>query len=94
MPDAGFDWDPEKAISNFATHGVSFDEAITVFGDPLATTKPDADHSSDEERRLTMGLPLQQRLILIWHTDCGDSVRLIGARPATPSERRAYESGE
>lgn len=93
MSDTGFEWDSEKAISNFAKHGVSFDEAVTVFGDPLATTLLDTDYSSDEERWLTMGLSLQQRLVVVWHTDRGESVRLIGARLATPAERRSYESG-
>jgi uncharacterized DUF497 family protein len=94
VPDTGFDWDPEKAIANFAKHGVSFEEAITVFGDGLATTVLDHGHSSDEERWLTVGRSLQQRLIVVWHTDHGDSLRLIGARLATPSERRKYESGQ
>jgi hypothetical protein len=92
--DAGFEWEPEKAISNFAKHGVPFEEAVTVFGDPLATTVSDPDHSFDEERWWTMGLSSQQRLVAVWHTDRGDSIRLIGARPATPSERRKYESGQ
>jgi len=90
--DAGFEWDTEKAISNFAKHGVSFEEAITVFGDPLAATVVDPPHSDDDERWWTIGVSSQERLIVVWHTDRGESVRLIGARPATPSERRKYES--
>lgn len=89
-----YDWGPEKAISNFIKHGVSFEEAITVFGDPLALTILDPDHSIDEERWLTTGLSEQRRLVAVWHTNRGDSVRLIGARLATPKERRSYESGE
>lgn len=89
----GFDWDSEKAIANFAKHGVSFEEASTVFGDPLATTVLDPSHSVDEERWFTVGLSSQQRIVVIWHTDYGDSIRLIGARLATPRERRKYESG-
>lgn len=94
MGETTFDWDDEKAIFNLEKHGVSFEEAATVFGDPLATTRPDHDHSFDEERWLTMGQSARQRLVLVWHTNYGDSLRLIGARVATPSERRAYESGE
>jgi uncharacterized DUF497 family protein len=94
VPDSGFDWDPNKAIANFAKHGVSFDEAITVFGDALASTVLQHDHSSDEDRWLTVGLSLQQRLVVVWHTDNGAALRLIGARLATPSERRKYESGQ
>jgi len=93
VADPGFEWDAEKAITNFAKHGVSFEEAVTVFGDPLAITVSDPDHSSGEERWMTMGVSLQQRMLVIWHTDRGDAVRLIGARLATPAERRAYESG-
>jgi len=89
-----YDWDPGKAISNFNEHGVSFEEAITVFGDPLALTILDPDHSISEERWLTTGLSAQGRIVAVWHTNRGDSGRLIGARPATPQERRNYESGE
>ena len=89
-----YDWDTGKAIANFDKHGVSFEEAITVFGDPLATTVLDHRHSIDEERWLTMGLSSRQRIVMVWHTNRGDSVRLIGAGPATPQERRIYESGE
>jgi hypothetical protein len=92
--DTGFEWDDEKAISNFADHGVSFEEAVTVFGDPLATTVHDPDHSDEEERWLTTGVSSSQRTLIVWHTDRGESVRLIGARETTPHERRAYESGE
>jgi hypothetical protein len=89
-----FEWDPEKAASNLATHGISFQEASTVFGDPLATTVLDHEHSGDEERWLTTGRSLLQRLVIVWHTDREGTVRIIGARQATPNERRTYESGE
>jgi uncharacterized protein len=93
VPDAEFKWDSEKAISNLARHGVSFEEASTVFGDPLAGTILDLEHSYDEDRWVTMGFSRERRLLMVWHTDDGDSVRLIGARLATPAERRSYESG-
>ena len=89
-----FEWHPEKAAANLAKHGVSFNEASSVFGDPLATTVPDPDHSFGEERLLTTGLSNQQRVVIIWHTEGDDAIRIIGAREATPRERRTYESGE
>jgi uncharacterized DUF497 family protein len=89
-----FQWDPEKAASNEAKDGVSFEEASTVFGDPLATTIPDPDHSEGEERFLTTGFSDRQRILIVWHTNREEGVRLIGAREAMPHERRIYESGE
>jgi len=89
-----FDWDPTKAAENLVSHEVSFEEAKSVFGDPLATTIADPDHSIGEERFLTTGLSIQRRLIIVWHTEEGDMIRIIGAREVTPQERRIYESGE
>jgi len=73
---------------------VSFDDASTVFGDPLATTVADPGRSVGEERLLTTGLSKQQRVLIVWHTERDDTIRLIGAREATPRERRTYESRE
>jgi uncharacterized DUF497 family protein len=89
-----FEWDPKKAKSILGTHGVSFEEANTVFGDPLATTVTDPDHSEAEARYLTTGMSDQQRVLIVWHTERGDAIRIIGARDATARERRIYESGE
>jgi len=89
-----FEWDSEKAASNLAKRGVSFEEASSVFGDPLATTIADPDHSAGEERFLTTGLSTQQRVLIVWHTDREDVIRIIGAREATRRERRIYESEE
>jgi uncharacterized DUF497 family protein len=89
-----FEWDPAKAAENLANHEVSFEEASSVFGDPLATTVADPDQSVGEERFLTTGLSIQQRIIIVWHTEQEDMIRIIGAREATPQERRTYESGE
>ena len=89
-----FDWDPTKAAENVVNHHVSFEEAKSVFGDPLATTITDPDHSLGEERFLTTGLSLQKRLLIVWHTEEEDVIRMIGAREVTPQERRSYESGE
>lgn len=88
-----FDWDPGKAAANLSKHGVSFDEALTVFGDPLAHTMLDPDHADGEQGWLTTGLSKRLRVVVVWHTNRGDSVCLIGARLATPQERRTYESG-
>jgi uncharacterized protein len=88
------DWDPEKARKNLANHGVAFDEASTVFGDPLAITIDDPDHSQDEQRFPTTGLSSRQRLIIVAHTDRQGRVRIITAREVTMRERTQYESGE
>lgn len=87
------EWDPEKARSNLEKHWVDFHEAGTVFDDPLSTTVPDPAHSVDEQRYITIGLSLSGRILVVAHTDRGEAVRLITARPATPSERRFYEQG-
>ena len=89
-----FEWDAEKAAANLSEHRVSFEEASTVFGDPLQTSKLDEDHSDDEERWLTTGRSDQQRTIIVWHTDREAKIRIIGARQAAPGERRTYENGE
>ena len=88
------EWDPEKAASNYGKHGVDFHEAGTVLDDPLSTTFPDPDHSLDEQRYLTIGSSLSGRILVVAHTDRGDAVRLISARPVTPSERKFYEQGQ
>ena len=88
-----FEWDPEKDAVNLRKHGVSFSEASTIFGDPLAWTIDDPDHSREEARFLTTGLSSRHRLILVAHTDRDDRIRLISAREVTPAERRAYERG-
>jgi hypothetical protein len=88
-----FEWDDIKAARNFEKHGVSFDEAATVFGDPLALTYYDPDHSHDEDRFLTFGHSERGELILVSHTDRADRIRIISARRATRRERKAYEEG-
>jgi uncharacterized protein len=88
-----FEWDPKKAAANLKKHGVTFQEAATVFGDPLALTFQDPDHSADEERQLTFGLSLQKRLIVVSHTERGDRTRIINARLMDREERVIYEEG-
>ena len=88
-----FEWDPRKAGENLAYHGVSFEEAATVFRDVLSATGADPDHSFDEERFVTFGMSTRGRLLAIAHIDRDDTIRIISARPATPSERKIYEEG-
>ena len=88
------EWDPEKAASNLAKHGVDFHEAGTVLDDPLSVTFADPDHSLNEQRFLTIGASLSRRILVVAHTDRGEAVRLISGRPATPTERRFYEQGQ
>ncbi len=86
-----FEWDLDKAAGNLAKHGVSFQEAASVFGDPLAITYYDPDHSEDEDRYLTFGHSAEGRLLVISHTDRGEHTRIISARPMARKERQKYE---
>ncbi len=88
-----FEWDPGKATENLAKHGVSFEEAATVFRDALSATGSDPDHSFDEERFVTFGISTVGRLLAIAHSDHDDTIRIISARAVTPSERKIYEEG-
>ena len=88
-----FEWDPEKASDNLSKHGVSFEEAATVFRDPLSATGPDPDHSAGEERFVTFGVSTNGRLLVVGHIEHGDIIRIITARPAIPGERKLYEEG-
>jgi uncharacterized DUF497 family protein len=88
-----FEWDEAKADLNEQIHGVSFAEALTVFGDPLALTAFDPDHSDTEDRFLTMGTSVEEHLLVVSHTDRDDRVRIISARKASRRERRDYEDG-
>ncbi len=89
-----FTWDPKKAEENHKKHGVDFREAATVFDDPLATTFPDADHSTGAQRFLIVGSSALSRILAVSHTETGDTIRIISARPATRRERRFYEENE
>lgn len=85
------EWDPTKARYNRQKHGVTFEEAATVFIDPLSSTIPDPLHSESEERFVIVGQSIQRRLLVVVHTDRGDSIRIISARVATAQERKTYE---
>jgi uncharacterized DUF497 family protein len=86
-----FEWDLRKEVSNRRKHGVGFREAATVFGDPLATTFPDIDHSALEERFLTIGESASGRVLVVAHAESGEKVRIISARQVTRQERKFYE---
>jgi uncharacterized DUF497 family protein len=86
-----FEWDEEKATANMRKHGVSFDEAKTVFNDPLAMTISDPEHSSQEDRYIDLGMSARERILLVWYTERGASIRIIGSRKATRSQRQQYE---
>jgi len=87
-----FTWDKNKAEFNIRKHGITFEEATTVFTDPLSLTIDDPLHSFDEERAVIIGQSFRDRLLVVVHTDMGDTVRIISARPAIKKERNDYES--
>jgi uncharacterized DUF497 family protein len=86
-----FDWDPKKAETNQAKHHVSFEEAMTVFADPLARIFPDEEHSVNEWREIIIGHSARHQLILVNFTGIDDHVRIFSARKATRRERKDYE---
>jgi hypothetical protein len=86
-----FEWDPRKAASNVIRHEVSFEEAATVFGDPLGRIVSDPRHSWGEERLVLMGLSQERRLLAVMYTERGESIRIISSRRATRREQRDYE---
>ena len=88
-----FEWDPKKAAKNKVDHKVTFEEAATVFADPLALTFSDPDHSEGEYRFLTFGCSSQNRLLVVSHTDRDGGTRIISARKMDASERQIYEDG-
>jgi len=88
-----FEWNPPKAAANLAKHNVSFEEASTVFGDPLSETFDDPDHSFEEQRFIIIGHSENGRLLFVSHTDDRKTVRIISAREVTSAERNQYEEG-
>jgi uncharacterized DUF497 family protein len=86
-----FEWDRRKAEANRRKHDVSFDEAVSVFYDPLSATFPDPD-AADEDRLVTIGRSSTQRLIVVVHVERGETIRIISARQATARERKRHES--
>jgi len=88
-----FEWDLDKSDANLKKHGISFHEASTVFGDPLAITFNDPDHSSGEHRFLTFGYSRMNQLLAVVHTERHGKTRIISARRTTRQERKIYEDG-
>ena len=88
-----FGWDDQKAASNVQKHGVSVDEAVSVFGDALALTFSDTDHAEGEERSRTYGISNKERLLVVVHTERRNGIRIISARKATRYEKGIYENG-
>ena len=86
-----FEWDEGKSKQNVRKHGVTFEEAKTVFNDPFAITITGPDHSDEEERYLDIGFSSQGKLLVVWYSERGENMRIIGCRRATPSEREIYE---
>ena len=86
-----FEWDEDKAAGNLKKHKVAFTEAATVFGDPLSATFPDPDHSTDEDRFITIGSSDRDHVLVVSHTDRDERIRIISARKATRRERKVYE---
>jgi len=88
-----FEWDPGKAARNVTKHDVTFEEAATVFGDPLSVTVQDPDHSSEEDRYIIVGSSFRFRLLMVSFAERGERIRIISARELTRAERAQYETG-
>jgi len=88
-----FEWDSKKALSNRRRHGITFEEASTIFGDPLSSTIHEPAHSIGEDRFISVGTSVNDKLIVVVHADRDDIIRIISARKATKNERRQYEQG-
>ena len=87
-----FEWNPEKAKINAEKHFVDFDEARTIFDDPLFITFLDEEHSTEEERYITIGLSNKQRLLLVAHTERNAKIRIISARKVSKHEEKFYQT--
>jgi uncharacterized DUF497 family protein len=87
------EWDARKAAANLKKHRVAFEDAATVFLDPLTTTFPDPDHSAQEHREITIGCTIKKDVVFVSHCERAGRTRIISARLATRNERRQYEEG-
>jgi len=92
MADLRINWDPEKASANLQKHGVSFEEAATVFSDEHGRLIPDPDHSEEEDRFILLGMSWSLRILVVCHCyrETSDLIRIISARKATPREKAQY----
>ena len=89
-----FEWHEQKAIENLRKHGVSFEEAKSVFNDPFAITIADPEHSTDEDRFVDIGLSSEGQVLVVVYTERGENIRIISSRKATRAERSTYERRE
>ncbi|QTA92316.1 BrnT family toxin [Desulfonema magnum] len=89
-----FEWDEEKADKNLRKHGVSFEEAKTVFNDSFLMTYPDLEHFYNEKRHISIGCSANARILVLIHTERNENIRIISCSKATPKERRIYEQGD
>lgn len=89
-----FEWDREKGKKNIIKHKVSFDDAVTIFYDPLSATFDDPDHSRNESRFITIGYTSHNKLLVASHTERGQTIRIISARSATAHERKRHENSK
>ncbi|MEK7728971.1 MAG: BrnT family toxin [candidate division KSB1 bacterium] len=89
-----FEWNPEKAAKNLRVHKVAFDEAATVFSDPLSKTVYDPSHSLDEDRYITIGMSHRSRMLVVAYTERDNRIRIISTRELTSQERQNYEAGK
>jgi uncharacterized DUF497 family protein len=86
-----FEWDEGKARENARKHGITFEESMTVFGDPFSLTTHDPMHSRSEDRFVTMGESIRRRILVVIHTEREERIRIISSRKATSLERQTYE---
>jgi len=86
-----FEWGEAKSKRNFIKHRAVFEEAETVFNDPFSITIDDPDHSNDEERFIDIGISSKGRVLVVWHTERNENIRIIGCRKVTKTERIIYE---
>jgi len=86
-----FEWDQNKSDKNEKKHGITFEEAKTVFNDRYAITIDDPDHSDDEYRYIDIGFSSEGRILVVWYTEKNENIRIIGTRKAIRTERKAYE---
>jgi len=89
-----FEWDEEKSKGNLRKHGVTFEEAKTVFNDPFAMTISDPKDSLQEDRNIDMGMSSHGRILVVWYTERGRNIRIIGSRKATRKQRQEYEEDQ
>jgi uncharacterized DUF497 family protein len=86
-----FEWDENKSAKNEKKHGITFEEAKTVFNDPFAITIDDPDHSDGESRFIDIGFSSKGEVLVVWYTERNENIRIIGCRKAKRSERKKYE---